>query len=151
MENSLHYKISVISNKLKTCMGDASTYSGILPGQLKIMEYLYNHPGSLRKDIALVWNVDKSTMSGLINRMERDGLIICTEIVTDKRRKMLNITDKGKSAFEKVYPLLKEIDLYAMKDISEQEKDIFINVLNRISNNLSDYKRLKSKNERDDT
>ena len=69
----------------------------LLPGQPKILEYLLEHNGSIAKDISNYCVLDKSTITSLLVRMEKDGLIMRKTHSTDKRSAYIYLTEKRSS------------------------------------------------------
>lgn len=74
----------------------------LLPGQPKILEYLLEHNGSIAKDISNYCVLDKSTITSLLVRMEKDGLITRKAHSTDKRSAYIYLTEKGLQMAHKV-------------------------------------------------
>ncbi|WP_302149285.1 MarR family winged helix-turn-helix transcriptional regulator [Megasphaera elsdenii] len=50
-------------------------WEGLMPGQPKILEYLWFHDSASQKDISLECIIDKSTVTSLLKRMEKLDLI----------------------------------------------------------------------------
>lgn len=48
---------------------------GLMPGQPKILEYLWFHDGASQKEIGQECIIDKSTVTSLLKRMEKLELI----------------------------------------------------------------------------
>ena len=139
MENQLHVKMAVAHSYFRRCVMESSGFAGLLPGQPKVLEYLATHPGCTPKDIRLVWNSDKATLSGIINRMERDGLLTVSVSVDDRRRKTLTITDKGQQIYNTLQSRLDILNSTAVKDISDEEMAVFLSVLEKIKSNIKDF------------
>ncbi len=139
MENQLHTKMAVFHSYLRRCIMESAAECGLLPGQPKVLEYLARHPGCTPKDIRIAWNADKSTLSGIISRMERDGLLTMKEASDDKRRKTLTITDKGQRIYDKLQYMIEQVDKKATEGISMQEMEFFYSISKKIENNLKDF------------
>jgi MarR family transcriptional regulator, 2-MHQ and catechol-resistance regulon repressor len=78
---------------------------GLTAAQFNILNLLARHEGRLEQ-AALVelLLVGKSSVSIVLNRMVRDGLVKRAEHPEDRRRTLLNLTAKGKSAWLKILP-----------------------------------------------
>lgn len=57
----------------------------LLPGQPKILEYVEENNGCIAKDICRGCVLDKSTMTSLLTRMEREGLLVKSGSPADRR------------------------------------------------------------------
>lgn len=139
MENQLHVKMAVAQSYFRRCIMEGSMICGLLPGQPKVLEYLATHPGCTPKDVRTAWNADKATLSGIISRMERDGLLTVSTATIDKRRKSLTITEKGQRIYNKLQSMIEQVDKMATNGISDKEMDIFLSVLDKIGCNLKDF------------
>ncbi|MBQ8604803.1 MAG: MarR family transcriptional regulator [Oscillospiraceae bacterium] len=139
MENQLHVQMWMTQRSLWQYLREISDDCGLLPGQPKVLEYLAVHPGCSRRDIGILWNIDKATLSGILNRMERDGLLTVQESESDRRRKKLNITEKGQIAYEKMQAMIEKLNVQASAGISADEMDAFMATLARIRRNMADF------------
>ena len=138
LENEFHFSILRCFNKSNQHIIKAISPLNLCFGQPKILEYLLENDGAKAIDIADGCALDKSTVAGLILRMENMNLIEKRENKEDARSKNIYLTDKGRKKSQEVKEIVKKVDDKAMKDFSEEEKILFINMLNRIIDNLSD-------------
>ena len=94
---ALHYTIHLLLKSFhhsnKNIVQKISSLK-LLPGQPKILEYLLEHNGSIAKDISNYCVLDKSTITSLLVRMEKDGLITRKAHSTDKRSAYIYLTEK---------------------------------------------------------
>lgn len=110
----------------------------LLPGQPKILEYLLENNGSIAKDISNYCVLDKSTITSLLIRMEKDNLIMRKAHSTDKRSAYIYLTEKGLQMAHKVKEICFSIDNKALKNISPQEQQNLLKSLNTIIKNLEE-------------
>ena len=82
------------------------------------------------------FGITRSTASNIISLMEKKNLIIREKVDYDARLKKLILTDLAKNYCEDVLKDLKSFDEMLRKDISDNDLDIFCNVLEKIENNL---------------
>jgi DNA-binding MarR family transcriptional regulator len=66
--------------------------------QMMVLDYLSDHVGEpiSQKDIEREFDIQKSTVSTLLQRMEKKGLIARTTSPEDTRTKLVTMTDLGK-------------------------------------------------------
>lgn len=110
----------------------------LLPGQPKILEYLLEHDGSIAKDISKGCVLDKSTVTSLLLRLEKQNLIIKKNHFNDKRSYYIYLTPKGKKVAIEVKIICSFVDNKAFKNISPTKQHDFIETLNTIINNLEE-------------
>lgn len=110
----------------------------LLPGQPKILEYLLENNGSIAKDISSGCVLDKSTVTSLLLRMEKQNLIIRKTHATDKRSSYVYLTEKGLTIAKKIKQICFTIDDKALKNIPPQNKKILLETLNTVIDNLKE-------------
>lgn len=76
--------------------------------------------------------VSKANMTTLIGRMEREGLVKKKENFEDRRSMKAYITRKGKAIFDDVKLQHKDFSEKMTKSLSEEEKAILNNLLNKM-------------------
>ena len=82
--------------------------------------------------------LEKSTLTSMLDRLEKDGFIIRAPSKDDRRKILIQYTDKNESFREKFIKVSDEmIDLF-YRDFSSKEIDIFEDNLKRLLNNLSE-------------
>ncbi|NRR32884.1 MarR family transcriptional regulator [Oxalobacteraceae bacterium] len=81
------------------------------------------NPGCLLKDLAQVLQLQNSAITGLVTRMEDNGLIVKTPCAADGRASRLSISDAGAGVVASAQPLLKSINAQLLKGFTEQEVD----------------------------
>lgn len=136
METSFHYLLmanqALIHKKLLSGLKD----TGLSLGQPKILEYLKEHNGSSQKDIARGCHIEAGSLTSVLGRMEDKGMIERKMLNGNRRSLYVFLTEKGQKLqkiVEKEFALLEE---KAFDGISEDEKEIFMNVFLKIYDNF---------------
>lgn len=138
MQTQLHVQMCITQGRFSQEVRRAASGLGLLPGQPKVLEYLYEHDGCTQADIGEAWLLDKSTVSGLIDRLERDGLIQSRKDGQDKRRKAISLTPKGRALWQPMQERLSALDEAAWRGVSGAERAAFLMTLSRIRRNLEE-------------
>ena len=135
---SLHYLLmkshAVFSRRVLSEAGKI----GLTAGQPKILEYVEENNGCIAKDICRGCVLDKSTMTSLLTRMEREGLLVKSGSPADRRAYHIFLTPKGEQAAREVKRIFSETDEKAFQGISASERAGFLSTLNKIIANLED-------------
>jgi len=76
-------------------------------------------------------------MTGLVDRLERDGWVERRQDTQDRRAKRVFLTDKVEPLIEKIKLVGKEVRESALKGISAQEEQQLTDLLRRMRANLS--------------
>lgn len=106
---------------------------------MRIVDYLLNYIDKeyiYQKDIEEALNLSKATVSDVLNRMEKNGLIERNTNPNDTRSKMIVLSKDTKELFENNKKRLQELEKKAKKDITQEELEIFSNILNKMIKNF---------------
>lgn len=98
--------------------------------------YIGKGEGIFQKELSDYMNIKESSMVRLMDRMEKEDLVVRKKEVSDRRITRLVITEKGKILREKLIPLGQSFNVDATKDISEEELKTFKDVLARMIKNV---------------
>ncbi len=134
--DGLHVQIALAKGQFSNSILRRAKEIGLLPGQPHILEYLLTNNGSTQKDVCEAWDLDRSTVSGLAERMERDGLIRVEKDPDDRRKKRLFLTPKGKERAGAMDQFMKQLDRKAFDGIGPEEQAEFLDLLTRVYQNL---------------
>ncbi|WP_207631693.1 MULTISPECIES: MarR family winged helix-turn-helix transcriptional regulator [unclassified Actinopolyspora] len=76
--------------------------------------------------------LDKSTTTPLLERLQQRELLDITKGETDKRRKILTITEKGRSMVAETAPLAVEVGESMLAPLSEAEREQLLRLLRKV-------------------
>lgn len=102
-----------------------------------ILFQLSIHEKMTMGELSLKINRDKSTTTVLVRKLENDGLITTYPDVNDKRSRFIHLTEKGKQFNQITSVISKELLETFYKNFTEDEKNQFVDFLNRIEKNFS--------------
>lgn len=105
---------------------------GLMPGQPKILEYLWFHDGASQKDISRECIIDKSTVTSLLKRMENLDLIRKETRPEDQRGVAIFLTDKGWEKAKEIRKVIYATDDAMWQGIPEEEKQQFMRTFHKI-------------------
>ncbi len=105
---------------------------GRMPGQPKILEYLWFHDGASQKDISRECIIDKSTVTSLLKRMEKLDLIRKETRPDDQRGINIYLTDKGWEKAKEIRKVIYATDDAMWQGIPEEEKQQFMRTFHKI-------------------
>ena len=111
-------------------------FKDIAPSHGDILVTLFQHHELPMTEIANRIHRDRSTVTTLVNKLMKLGYISSKKDSYDNRSTIVFLTEKGKALepyFEKISQKLYETEY---KGISEQEKQIFQSVLEKICENF---------------
>ncbi|SRR6266702_1052554 len=99
----------LFSGQVHGCMQKACGAVGLSPGALKTLFKLQPGEGIPMRDLADHWGFDASYVTSLADALEERGLVERRPHPTDRRIRMLVLTDKGVEARERAQQLVEEL------------------------------------------
>lgn len=107
------------------------------PTQVQIMEYILEHQNEevYQKDLEDILNLRRATVSGVLQTMEKHGLLDRQIAKNDARVKKIILSKKAEQLFLEKKKQFEKIEKALVQDISEKELRTFSNVLNKMMMN----------------
>ena len=88
-------------------------------------------------ELARLVNRDKSTLTVLVRKLEREGFIVREVSTEDARVSYIKLSEKGREYAEKTVEMSHDLMETCYNGFSEEEKVSLFNLLTRISENFS--------------
>ncbi|MCR5755699.1 MAG: MarR family transcriptional regulator [Acetatifactor sp.] len=103
-----------------------------------IIGFLYDHreDSVFQKDIEKAFNIRRSSATVLLQTLEQKGFIIRESIKQDGRMKKIILTDKAVESNLHIRRELEAFDEMLERNITPEEKETFLHVLDKIRDNL---------------
>ncbi len=111
----------------------------LTPEQFLVMDTLWDEGVLSQQQIANILIKDKNSITKLIDSLERKGLVVRETGSSDKRVKMIHLTEKAIIIKEDLTLVALKSTDEIIKDIPNEELISFIKVLNKMSSNMSRY------------
>lgn len=86
--------------------------------------------------LAALNGLDISTMSRMIDRLEKKGLLTRAHSTKDRRQVLVRITPKGRAIVRKGLPVAQRVALRAWRGVTEQERQAFRSLVQKVLTNL---------------
>lgn len=77
---------------------------GLTSAQFDIIATLGNTEGMTCKELGEKTFITKGTMTGVLDRLEKKGVLVRCPVDGDRRLYLIKLTDEGQSLFEDVFP-----------------------------------------------
>lgn len=140
--HELAYTNNLIARKIARG-GNNKHAMNISPIQVRIVKYLVkqNNKAILQKDMEYIFNIRRSTVSGVIKTMEKNNIIIRENVKDDNKSKEIKLTDDVYKRANDLVKELKELDLELLKDVDKEDLEVFMRVLKNIQDNLKEERK----------
>ena len=111
----------------------------INPAQGRILFVLWEKDGISIQELAQKTSLGKSTLTSMLNRLEKAEYIQLKRSSEDDRKKIITLTEKDIQLHEKYTQLSKEMNQLFYQGFSNKEIDTFEQYLQKALMNLTDY------------
>ncbi|ACV29248.1 transcriptional regulator SlyA [Anaerococcus prevotii] len=118
---------------------------GLTRSQCIAMYYINSVGSTNQKDLAKQMNIRESTMTGLLDRMERDDLIERKPDIEDMRRKSISLSKKGVEELNNISHVSEEFIKEASIKIDDESIGIFHKVLDQMVESVLEWQDNKIK------
>jgi MarR family transcriptional regulator for hemolysin len=103
-----------------------------------VLTFLWRFPKVNQVKVADFLNQDKTSVTRLIDVMEKTGKVTREISEIDKRNKLLSLTDKGKTLYANLLPHIEKTLETAYDGLKEEDVEFCKNVLLKMQENLLD-------------
>lgn len=103
-----------------------------------VVRYLYDNRDRdvFQRDLETRFSVRRSTMTSILQLMEKKGLIVKESVPTDARLKKLILTSKAMDIQERMRREIATLEEQMRHGISEEELALFLAIAEKIGHNL---------------
>lgn len=136
MERTFHYLSMANHMLIQKKLLERAKKVGLTIGQPKVLDYLKDHDGASQKEIALGCHIEAGSLTSILNRMEEKKIIERRMLNGNRRTYYIFMTDEGKELQQAVEQAFLEIEGQAFDGISKEEQEQFMNVFEKIYENL---------------
>ncbi|QQO07782.1 MarR family winged helix-turn-helix transcriptional regulator [Breznakiella homolactica] len=143
-EQPLVFRIKSLSNQIKRLL-DKSAIAGndanLTGMQYAILGYLAERDDGrdvFQRDIEAEFNIRRSTATGMLQLLEKNGYIKRGNVSGDARLKKITMTGSAKELNKVARANIKHIQGRLLKGISKEEMEQFYRVLEKITANARD-------------
>lgn len=105
---------------------------------LQIMHRLWRIEGVSQQFLAENTAKDKACMTNLINNLEKKGWVFRKEDPSDKRNRLIFLTDEGRKMADEVLPLINEIYTRITEEMTAKQIQTTLNHLSKFNNILDE-------------
>ncbi|WP_138750783.1 MarR family winged helix-turn-helix transcriptional regulator [Paenibacillus sinopodophylli] len=138
---SIGFEIKMLSNLIKRKLDDGSLddgENGLTGMQGWIIAYLRanGNRAVFQRDIEKDFNIRRATVTGVLQLMERNGLLLREPVEHDARLKKLTLTSKADKLHERAVQRFEEFENHLRRGLNEEDLAMFFEIAERLKNNL---------------
>lgn len=140
MNDELKKQIDVINQRLKeldSLYHIAAVKSGISDGEISVWSMLLTTDEEYsQQDLCELLFLSKQTINSIISGLIKKGYIFLEHVSGTRNRKVIRLSDEGRSYGEKNIMWIFEAEQHAMEDTDPHEIGALISMLEKYINNL---------------
>lgn len=131
-ERHLCFKLGKVTRKIyRHCESELAPFN-ITPAQFYALSVLFDKDGIKFKDMALRLSLDRSSLTGILDRMEKREFIERRADPDDRRSILIFLTDKSKEIRPELSSIAQGLDQKFKNKISPEELKILLKVLDQL-------------------
>lgn len=100
--------------------------------QYAVLRAVRESPGIEQSAVAAVAGIDKATLAAVLLRLEQRGLLGRTVDATDRRRRLLRLTEAGMREVRRTLPVATEVDASLLDRLDPAEREQLHHLLTKI-------------------
>lgn len=98
----------------------------------RVLAVLHAREGRRMGELSAYTVIEQSSLSRVIDQMERDNLVVRRHHDDDNRIIEVYLTDEGRAMFDQIYPLAFAHYQRAIRDLSDAERETLVTLLHKI-------------------
>lgn len=134
MNREILYKLKNLDYEIINKMNKQNIPLGLT--QVKIIEYLFKNEHTYQKDLEKNLKLSRATISCVLKTMEKNKLIERYSNESDARSKEVKLNKNIKTKLEESIKEIEILEKNITTGIEKNELDIFLNVLNKMIENV---------------
>jgi Transcriptional regulators len=137
---AISFEIRMLANLIKRQMDDGVSdgEDGLTGMQGWVIGYLRGNSERevFQRDLEKDFNIRRATVTGVLQLMERNGLIVRKPVVHDARLKKITLTPKAISQHDRVVQQFSEFENRLRQGLEEEEISVFFTIAEKLKINL---------------
>lgn len=130
----INYLLTVSQHEVFQTFSVRLSQFGITPGQYGVLSCLWSNGPSSPKEIAQILRLENSTISGVLDRMQKRGLIEREVDPNDRRSIRVVATAEGQALEPGVLQVIEELNEQILGRFSKEEQFHLMRLLREIGN-----------------
>ena len=138
LDNYLPYLINRVGSAVaETYTAEALVKRNLSLAMWRVLAALSNNGEQRQIDLVSMTSIDASTMSRLVTRLVRIGLVTRSRSKTSNREVVVALSAKGRAQVESLIPIAKGLEKTASGGLSAKEQEVVKRALRRMYDNLA--------------
>lgn len=138
MRKDIGYLLKSINDKLEVKGNADMAKFGLTFPQSRVLAVLHDSGGKMtQKELECSLEVSHPTVTGLVSRMQKQGFLDTRQSETDRRYKIITLTDKARSVGEELDRAVEKNSQIMLAGLSVEQVGALYDMLTIIDRNIS--------------
>ena len=111
----------------------------LTPQQFSLLAFLWKEDRLSQAELSARTQIDRTTIGGLVDRLEKDGLLTRISDPTDRRAYQICLTSRGKELEETLSPVAAAVHGRLVSCLAAEELDTLFALLQKIRENAGTH------------
>jgi DNA-binding MarR family transcriptional regulator len=135
-EGTLASRVSLGSRLFARALHERLVPHGVAPGQLSVLQRLWQGDGLTQAELARAVRVEQPTMARTLDRMARDGLVERVPSKEDRRAFNVRLTARGRALRRAVEAETMALDRLAVAALRRKDRHELVRILDQVIESL---------------
>ncbi|HZY67142.1 MAG TPA: MarR family winged helix-turn-helix transcriptional regulator [Devosia sp.] len=136
-ENSIAFLIHEVARLMRRRFEDEASSHGFTLPQWRALAEIFRNPGIAQVGLAAALDIDQMTVSGIVSRLEKRGLIERYPDPNDSRAKLAKLTPAGLDLVTRAKHVGRALYENALFGLSPDERELMARHLRLVRDNLN--------------
>ena len=140
-------KVEMLSRQVRRKVDERISSQDLTAKQAMILLVIYDLSkvkDVYAKDIEDAFDMRRATVTGILQLMEKNGIIVREENNVDGRLKRIRLTQKAINLRLKMKKNIQKVESNLLSDLSKEEIETFLKIMEKMSHNLCTKKEEES-------
>ena len=134
LQSCINYLLTTAQHEVFQTFSSGLSQFNITPGQYGVLSCLWKNGSCTPKEISQILRLENSTISGVLDRMQKRGLINRVVDPEDRRSVQVVPTEEGSALRDDVLRLIERLNVEILSGFSPEQKGILLDGLRKIGN-----------------
>ncbi|MCI9367384.1 MAG: MarR family transcriptional regulator [Oscillospiraceae bacterium] len=136
LDKCINFLLSTAQHNVFQYLSGRLASHGITPGQYGVLNCLWTHRELTPKQIGELLHLEASSVSGLLDRMQKNDLIERTVDPENRRVVRVSLTQKALDIQPPIEQIIDEMNAHVLETFSPAERETLLCTLSVISNRV---------------
>ena len=132
LRNCINYLLTVAQHEVFVVFSERLAEFGVTPGQYGILDCLWSQGSATPKEIAQTLRLENSTVSGMLDKLQKRGLVTRVLDPNDRRSIRVEASEAGKAIREDVLRTVDELNQAVLAPFTAQQRQQLLELLRRL-------------------